>query len=702
MDSLCSTCRELNVGSWVDIDPSQTAEAASTLDEIFEPSCPLCALFSYLVSEDDTKTTVAVSFGVHEGTPAWATKGLRDAMDEEHGISKTDRFAYIQDSRGRAVKIYGTPPSETDFSSVKYEALRFWCQKLGGPNRGGGGRGSQDDAELPRRLIDCRERRIVPRPSDPVDYFALSYVWGAAAQPTAAGEEREAGSLPDRLPATVEDAMTVVLRLGFRYLWVDRYCLDQSDKADLQAQLNNMGGIYRHCFSCIVGAAGEDADYGLPGVSKQRPAHQKYGLVKIGDRTLWRSSEYQNRLVSQSAWSTRAWTYQEAIFAPSWLAFTDEQVYFRVPNIELVNQRRWWKDSCELSPGGVDWLSDTAGIEIMLDDVAGNTGAVHTHLSNYTARQLTYQSDAVNAMLGIMRRCGNGPYPLNHYFGVPILGPLINHRKSMARDGSRSWALREAFLVNLCWKAQGGGGSRRAEFPSWSWAGWMTVYERPNFKLCHLGLLADNDVDIGLSVELDGAMMDWEQMCLDRGWDSYEDHQHLPRGLHLKAPTVPLSVHRDPRVSDPSWASSGCHASRLEPMGFCAIFSDDESDVLVEVNLNDAGVEAAVLRDGHVDLKGIILRRRAIQGQWKDFRMNCMMLVVREDDEDGGWLRAGTLELSFNSYAVRWRRDVSHHDVEPRSWPDPKQADCFDCSECLTHAHRVILEGIQDGSTKLV
>ena len=84
-------------------------------------------------------------------------------------------------------------------------------------------------------------------------------------------------------------------------------------------------------------------------------------------------------------------------------------------------------------------------------------------------------------------------------------------------------------------------------------------------------------------------------------------------------------------------------------MGFYAVFSDDESDVLVEVNLNDAAVETAVLQDGHVDLGGIVLRRRAFQGPFKDVRMNCMMLVVREDEEEGDWLRVGTLELSFNT-----------------------------------------------------
>jgi hypothetical protein len=32
--------------------------------------------------------------------------------------------------------------------------------------------------------------------------------------------------LPTALPDTIEDAIAVVIQLDFRYLWVDRYCID--------------------------------------------------------------------------------------------------------------------------------------------------------------------------------------------------------------------------------------------------------------------------------------------------------------------------------------------------------------------------------------------------------------------------------------------------------------------------------------------
>ena len=63
------------------------------------------------------------------------------------------------------------------------------------------------------KVIDCAERRVVPAPLDCV-YIALSYVWGT---------NQACPSFDEKLPQTIEDSITTVLYLGYRYLWVDRY-----------------------------------------------------------------------------------------------------------------------------------------------------------------------------------------------------------------------------------------------------------------------------------------------------------------------------------------------------------------------------------------------------------------------------------------------------------------------------------------------
>jgi hypothetical protein len=68
------------------------------------------------------------------------------------------------------------------------------------------------------KVIDCVKRIIVPAPLDCV-YIALSYVWGT---------NQACPSLEGRLPQTIEDSITTVLHLGYRYLWVDRYVRERS------------------------------------------------------------------------------------------------------------------------------------------------------------------------------------------------------------------------------------------------------------------------------------------------------------------------------------------------------------------------------------------------------------------------------------------------------------------------------------------
>ena len=63
------------------------------------------------------------------------------------------------------------------------------------------------------KVIDCHTREVVEAQPGYI-YVALSYVWGTNAH---------SPNLKDKLPQTIEDSLQVVLLLGYRYLWVDRY-----------------------------------------------------------------------------------------------------------------------------------------------------------------------------------------------------------------------------------------------------------------------------------------------------------------------------------------------------------------------------------------------------------------------------------------------------------------------------------------------
>lgn len=80
------------------------------------------------------------------------------------------------------------------------------------------------------KVIDCSTRTVVNAPED-CKYLALSYVWGSlstleptrSTQPSGGLLGSNALYLPKILPKTIEDSLALVVRLGYRYLWVDRY-----------------------------------------------------------------------------------------------------------------------------------------------------------------------------------------------------------------------------------------------------------------------------------------------------------------------------------------------------------------------------------------------------------------------------------------------------------------------------------------------
>lgn len=182
------------------------------------------------------------------------------------------------------------------------------------------------------RVINCDAKIVVPLPQG-CDYATLSYIWGSAYN-IASSLSRETPqinspfqrniSLRSRVPKTIADAMDVVLRLGMKYLWVDKYCIDQTNPIEKNSQLSAMDIIYEIAHLTIILAAG-DATSGLPGVTttsrSTRPLLYDNGKTWVGLTSAWKA-------VEQSSWSSRAWTYQEGLCSVRKIVFTDEEVLF--------------------------------------------------------------------------------------------------------------------------------------------------------------------------------------------------------------------------------------------------------------------------------------------------------------------------------------------------------------------------------------
>lgn len=172
-----------------------------------------------------------------------------------------------------------------------------------------------------QKLIDCETRAIVIGENRP--YVALSYVWGLSSD-----KSEDANRLPTNVPNTIQDAMTVTKRLGYRYLWVDRYCIDQENEQETADQVGKMDLIYHNAELTIIAAIGKDPSYGLPGVGlRKRKPKPLTACAKIGSHFLI-SIRWPKSAVEGTRWTTRAWTYQEALLSRRRLVFTKSQMFF--------------------------------------------------------------------------------------------------------------------------------------------------------------------------------------------------------------------------------------------------------------------------------------------------------------------------------------------------------------------------------------
>ncbi|KAK0731930.1 heterokaryon incompatibility protein-domain-containing protein [Lasiosphaeris hirsuta] len=298
------------------------------------------------------------------------------------------------------------------------------------------------------KLIDCQTHTIVA--ADPsMLYLALSYVWGQGPP-----EKYSYPSLPKSLPPTVRDSITVALELGFRYIWIDRYCIWQDDPVHKASQILNMREIYGRAVATIAASSGLDPTYGLPGVGATRcriPHHQIVGHV--GDRVLVSGAiqRRQQEAIHNSVWDTRAWTFQEAALSRRIFYFTDLEVSFLCAECEAFEHLN---QPIALAHGDGNSQKSRYGVN--------EADGVVSLVRRYSTRSMTYSSDALDACVGVLTMWVALNDNCHHYWGIPLRFP--------ADRGSPE--LCDALWRALCWRLCTGdvrSGKRRAGFPTWSW-----------------------------------------------------------------------------------------------------------------------------------------------------------------------------------------------------------------------------------------
>ncbi|KAG9504891.1 hypothetical protein J7337_004870 [Fusarium musae] len=318
------------------------------------------------------------------------------------------------------------------------------------------------------------------------------------------------------LPQTIIDAIKVTRELGIRYIWIDALCITQDDKDDKARIITNMGTIYANAMLSIMASSNVNPTDGLPGVrvlrSKEQSIEQLQGLTLA---VAFQDARQRYFDIEDNLWNTRAWTFQERVLSRRSVYFTDAQMCFVCPHgacfedtvpvsdpisytitpfndhLQLTSRvhnlwMRIWSDptqaayinkafateddmtifigedptTSEASEDGAPLYkskaipsSDTIDAPL----IKGYTlWEAYAHaVDAYTKRNMTWQSDAVNAFIGIadLIRCGTNT---KFWHAMP----------EFALTRSLLWYPREPL-------------SRRRSpdgkilFPSWTWAAWQ-------------------------------------------------------------------------------------------------------------------------------------------------------------------------------------------------------------------------------------
>ncbi|KAI3337504.1 heterokaryon incompatibility protein-domain-containing protein [Xylariaceae sp. AK1471] len=393
------------------------------------------------------------------------------------------------------------------------------------------------------KVIDCETLNIVTQEPN-IKYIALSYVWRLAetnmvdVETIHPNRPQQSGTLPSRIPRVIRDAIVVVRDIGYRWLWVDKYCIDQSNQEELQDQISKMDLIYSFADLTLIAA---NSSGSLPGVHNSTRIQQN--ILTLGglpdgqgsssgrfDVTIFTAPPLATLSVQESKWHARGWCYQEAILSPRRLYFTDHAMHFEaglVSGTDLMPDTNFWNNSDEQlvqvyssrislsSP--LSWEKrlykshnklKRKGMDQDLGRFWDEFSLFQGLLEVFLTKELTIETDVLSAFQGVANIFQRRNPNFHLLQGIPILHRAAPLTEQSCKDQGEAVQYHSlvAFVFALKWyhadststfvgalgrfhdHATGTNDStcdspqlsRRLGFPSWSWAGWRAMPTLPS------------------------------------------------------------------------------------------------------------------------------------------------------------------------------------------------------------------------------
>lgn len=458
--------------------------------------CSVCSLLGHILSDD--KGTLHPRLAAIDDD----VQGLSFLVDEP-GKQKTLRVLYgLREVGALKIRELHVSVPRQDISLGRLGRFLAECDTNHGRQCNRQALISHLSPPMSMLHIDVVDECLVQKTSA-VKYFALSYVWGKVdtsktLKSNLASRLMKGGLRADStLPRTILDAITLVKSLGERFLWVDALCIVQDDDVTKQQNIEQMDQVYSSAFATIVALSGSDAAGGLPGVKPGTRPHPTGANFTVSDRSptlelnptstdlekiqIIVNSSPLTLTLDSSVWNTRGWTFQERVLSTRCIYIADEAIFFQcrkeIRRCEADHERG------ELARAPALTVLDNPLHELrrleerLVDNESGEVGdaplrvvfyAYKGLVEGYTARELTFPGDVLNAFAGVfsvVRRT----IPSGDICGLPgaflDLALLWTPIKALIR--------REQVVIGGDPTASDGNG----KCPSWSWAGFAGPVE---------------------------------------------------------------------------------------------------------------------------------------------------------------------------------------------------------------------------------
>ncbi|KAI6081709.1 HET-domain-containing protein [Hypoxylon rubiginosum] len=280
---------------------------------------------------------------------------------------------------------------------------------------------------LPTTLIAVGEKRI--RLLDTAGhsmsrYVALSYCWGTQEQKTLLTKENKQRLLDDipfeDLDTTIQEAVDITRKIGFKYLWIDALCITQNDRKEKSHEMARMHEIYRNATLTIIASRAAGVREGF--LSKRNIAGSEWpqcifefpcldeGIVVPGRTVIL--VRVDDICSKHEPWDRRAWTLQERVMSKRCLQFGTENTTWscRHANVQYTDSDGWIPVQYKTmaAPGDDSLLSDASFLmnqpvlPSQFDRRIRTTW--HEILEEFSKRGLGYQSDRLPAISSVAKR----------------------------------------------------------------------------------------------------------------------------------------------------------------------------------------------------------------------------------------------------------------------------------------------------------